>query len=369
MKQQATGLKTGLLLEKLRNRLDQIDHEILTLLAARQTIAQEIGQEKKRLGLDVVDLAREQAVVERLARDAKHPLSSQAIRVIYREIISAARSVQQPIAVGYLGPEGSFCHQAALRFFGKLSGLQAYGTIEDVFSVVERGKCNMGIVPVENSYQGSVGTTLDLLYEYDLKVQGEIFLRIRHHLLSNQDKTENVDCVYSHPMALAQCRAWLRENLPGIKIIETASTSEAARLATNRQGAAAVGSEIAADIYKLKVLVRDIEDRPDNVTRFLIIGKNAAWRGLRSKTSVLFSLPHRPGALSRVISPLAKARINMTRIESRPAKGKKWEYLFFVDIEGHKEDPRIAQALKEMEEACSYFKDLGSYSAGGEPWD
>ncbi len=369
MRQTATGPKTGLLLEKLRSRVDQIDRQILDLLAARQALAKEIGEEKARSGLEVVDLAREQAVVEGLAQRAKYPLTSQAIRAIYREIISAARSVQQPITVAYLGPEGSFCHQAALAFFGKLSDLRPHGTIEDVFSMLEKGNSNMGMVPVENSYQGPVGTTLDLLYEYDLKIQGEIFLRIRHYLLSNHEKISDINCVYSHPMALAQCRTWLRENLPGIKIIETPSTSEAARLARQIRGAAAIGSKIASEIYSLKILVSDIEDRADNVTRFLVIGKQASSSAQKSKTSVLFSLPHRPGALARAISPLAEAGINMTRIESRPLKEKRWEYLFFVDIEGHRKEARVDEALKQMEGACAYFKDLGSYPSGGEPWD
>ena len=369
MKQQATGLKAGPLLEKLRSRVDKIDRQILDLLAARQALALEIGQEKERSGLEVVDLAREQAVIDSLAQQAKYPLTPQAIRAIYREIISAARSIQQPITVGYLGPEGSFCHQAALAFFGKLSGLQPYRSIEDVFLMLEKHKCNMGIVPVENSYQGPVGATLDLLYEYDLKIQGEIFLRIRHCLLSNHETISDLNCLYSHPMALAQCKTWIRENLPGIKIMETPSTSEAARLAKQTPGAAAIGSKIASEIYNLNILVSDIEDRSDNVTRFLVIGEQTPRPTAKSKTSVLFTLPHRPGALARAISPLAEAGINMTRIESRPLKEKRWEYLFFVDIEGHRNDTQVDKALKLMEGACAYFKDLGSYPSGGEPWD
>ncbi len=369
MKQNTTDPTNALLLDTLRNRIDEIDLQILSHLASRQLIAKEIGLLKKRMGLDLIDAAREHAVIEYLVKQITPPLTARDVRVIFSEIISAARSIQKSFAVAYLGPEGSFCHQAAIRFFGNASELRSEQSVEDVFSMVEKDRCRMGIVPIENSYQGSVTRTLDLFYEYDLKIQGEIFLRIRHQLLSRQDNKEKIRYVYSHPMALAQCRAWLKENMPGVEIIETGSTSEAARQVSTREEAAAIGNEVASRIYDLKVLEQDIEDRHDNVTRFLVIGKGSPERSVKNKTSLLFSLPHTAGTLNGAISPLAQNGINMTRIESRPAKGMKWAYLFFVDIEGHKEDDNVAHALREMEKACSYFKYLGSYPTGGEPWN
>jgi len=367
MRQTATGLKTGLLLDKLRHQIDEIDQEIFELLLRRQVLAQQIGEEKKRLGLDVMDIAREQEVMEGLVGRARPPLTPRSLRAIYTEIISAARSVQEPLKVSYLGPEGSFCHEAARELFGHSVRLFSHGTVEDIFSIVEKAQCDMGVVPIENSSQGSVGITLDLFYDYDLKIQAEIFIRIRHQLLSKEEAIDSVHTVYSHPMALSQCRTWLREHLPGVKILEATSTSEAACRASEGDGLGAIGSQMAAEVYGLKVLANGIEDRPGNITRFVAIGKNATKRAKENKTSILFSLPHKPGALSTAISPLARRGINMTRIESRPARAKPWEYLFFVDIEGHREDKVVREALWEIRQVCSYFKNLGSYPKGGEP--
>ena len=367
MRQTATGLKKGLLLNKLRTQIDELDKEIFELLVKRQALAQQIGEEKKRLGLDVVDIAREREVLKVLEGRARPPLSSQAIKAIYREIISAARSVQQHLSISYLGPEGSFCHEAAARLFGHGVSLIAERSVQDIFSMVEKGQCDMGVVPIENSSQGSVGITLDLFYDYDLKIQAEIFIRIRHQLLSRENSREAIHTVYSHPMALSQCRTWLHQHLPGVKIVQSASTSEAARMASQGDGIGAIGSEMAADVYALMILANGIEDRPTNITRFVAIGKRTPKRVKNNKTSILFCLPHKAGALSKAISPLARRGINMTRIESRPARARAWEYLFFVDIEGHREDKMVREALCEMAQVCSYFKDLGSYPAGGEP--
>jgi len=366
MRQTATGLKKGPLLDKLRHQIDEIDQQIFELLLRRQVLAQQIGQEKRRLGLDLVDMAREQEVIEGLAVLARPPLTSHSLKAIYREIISAARCVQQPLEVSYLGPEGSFCHEAAAKLFGHAVSLFSQGSVQDIFSMVDKDRCDLGVVPIENSSQGSVGITLDLFYDYGLKIQAEIFIRIRHHLLSREQTIESIHTLYSHPMAFGQCRAWLREHLPGVKVLEATSTSEAARMASEGQGIGAIGSHIAAEVYGLNVLANHIEDRPSNITRFVAIGKNTARKGKKNKTSILFSLPHKPGALSRAISPLAQRGINMTRIESRPARAKPWEYLFFVDIEGHKEDKVVREALWEISQACSFFKHLGSYPAGGE---
>ena len=369
MKQTTHGARNVLLLENLRGRIDSIDNKILSLLVARQELAWKIGKHKKALGLDTTDPGREQEVMGKLMAHGRGLLTPQAIRAIFTEIISASRSVQQAFRVAYLGPEGSFCHQAGVRFFGQAHELCPGVSIEDVFSLVERDLCTMGVVPVENSYHGTVGDTLDLFCEYDLRGQGEIFLRIRHNLLGNQRDKKALKYLYSHPMALSQCRMWIKENMPQVKIMETGSTSEAAQKAAEKEDAAAIASELAAQIYNLSILEKGIEDTSHNVTRFLTIGKGEPKRSENNKTSVLFSLHHRPGSLYRAIEPLARHNINMTKIESRPARTKKWEYLFFVDMQGHKQDTHVDRALKEMKEVCCFFKHLGSYPAGGEPWD
>ncbi len=368
MSQEPCSHKEGLL-ERLRADIDQIDDQILSLLANRQEIAHKIGEYKKALGLQTLDLAREARIMERLVSQAGTPLSPAVVKSIFREIISAGRSLQVIPKVAFLGPKGSFSHEAASLFLGEHSDLFAASSPEAVFSLVEKGACHMGVVPVENSYQGSVAAILDLFYQYELKIQGEVFLRIRHHLLCKEQSKGDIHNIYSHPMAISQCKEWLRENMPDTTLVETQSTSEAAKKAAEQRGAAAIGSRLSAHLYGLHILEQDIEDRPDNVTRFLAIGREEMGPSGRDKTSIIFSLPHRAGALHRALGPLASHGINMTRIESRPAKTRKWEYLFFVDMEGHETDTHLAMALEEMEKQCSYFKSLGSYPKGDESWD
>jgi len=317
----------------------------------------------------VFDQVRENDVLKRVISLCGKNLPESAVRQIFTEIISAARSVQQTLVVSFLGPEGTFCHQAALNIFGHSTTLRNADTIAGVFDLVEKGVCEQGVVPVENSYEGSVNNTLDLLYKYDLKITAEAFLRIRHHLLSMTDSLEGIDRFYSHPMALSQCRSWIRKNLPGVPIGEMESTSAAAIRASEEAGAAAIGSRMSALSYGLNILAENIEDNPNNVTRFLIIGKNHMAPTGKDKTSLIFSVSHRPGALHKALKALAARHINMNRIESRPMKTRNWEYLFFVDIEGHEEDDGVRDAIREMGESCSFMKNLGSYPTGGEPWD
>lgn len=368
MKQEAIGLKGLPLLEQLRKEIDEIDTRLLSLLSSRQRLAHEIGEVKRNLGLEVFDPAREQEVLRRLVSSDQGSLSPDAIRIIFNEIISAARTVQQTKPVAYLGPEGSFCHEAALSFFGQSLRFQGAESIEALFSMVEEGMCEQGLVPVENSYEGSVNTTLDLFYTYDLHIIAEVFVRIRHHLLCRKKQGENITCLYSHPMALAQCRLWLKAHLPGIKVRETQSTSAAARLVADEPGAYAIGSRLAASAYGLTIIEEGIEDYPGNVTRFVVMGKTGAGPTSNDKTSILFSIPHKAGSLLKAIEPLASRGINMTRIESRPTRLKNWEYLFYVDIEGHEMDEKVSGALREMGEYCAFVKRLGSYPAGGDPW-
>ena len=315
------------------------------------------------------DQAREEDVLRRVISACGKDMPENAVRQIFTEIISAARSVQQTLVVSFLGPEGTFCHQAALNIFGHSTTLRSADTIAAVFDLVEKGVCRQGVVPVENSYEGSVNNTLDLLYKYDLKITAEAFLRIRHHLLGMTDGLKGIDRFYSHPMAMSQCRLWIRENLPGVPIGEMESTSTAAKRAAEEPGAAAIGSRMSARTYNLNIIQENIEDNPNNITRFLIIGKNDAAPTGKDKTSLVFSVSHKPGALNKVLEALALRHINMNRIESRPIRTRNWEYLFFVDIEGHEQDDNVREAIREMGEGSSFMKNLGSYPAGGKPWD
>ncbi len=357
-------------LHGFREEIDSIDGQIISLLSRRQEIATEVGQIKKDRGLEIFDPAREEEIMRRLTSVNHGVLSGEAIKHIYNEIISASRAVQESLTVAYFGPEATFTHQAAISLFGRSASMRAAETIDDVFGLVEKGVCRQGVVPIENSYEGSVNRTLDLLYKYELKISAEILLRIRHHLLSKADDIRKIKRLYSHPMPIAQCRAWMRGNLPKtVEVKEVGSTSLAAKLAADDPDSAAVGSSLAARTYDLEFLEENIEDHPDNVTRFLSIGKTESEPTGKDKSSILFFLNHKPGALHNALGILAKNSINMTRVESRPMKIRNWEYLFFVDIEGHENDGNVHEAILEMKRTCPFIKQLGSYPAAGEPWE
>ncbi len=356
-------------LNQCREKIDTIDRQLLSLLSMRQELAATIGQIKRGYSIEVFDPAREEKVLRKLISNSRGSLTEEIIRNIYNEIVSAARSVQEPLSVAYFGPEASFTHQAAVSIFGHSASLRAAETIEEVFSLVEKGMCQQGVVPIENSYEGSVNSTLDQLYKYELKIVAEVYLRIRHHLLSRADNIHNIKCLYSHPMAISQCRSWIRANLPRIPVKEVGSTSLAVKAALDNPEAAAVGGLFSALTYGLKLLEEDIEDHPDNVTRFLAIGKKSTDHTGKDKTSILFFLHHKPGALYRALEVLANRNANMTRIESRPMKIRNWQYLFYVDMEGHEQDHNIGGAIKEMEETCLFVKRLGSYPAAEFKWD
>lgn len=272
-------------------------------------------------------------------------------------------------AVAYLGPEGTYTHQAAFRLHGERAegGLLPGESLEEVFDLVESDRCAMGVVPIENSIEGSVRQTLALLNRYHLLIQAEIFLRVRHQLLSKATGLGVIRRLYSHPMALAQCRSWIKQNLPGVSLSETGSTALAAKAAISDPTSAAIGGEPCGRLYGLETLVSDIGDHPDNVTRFLGLGKTAAPPGSRNKTSILFLLKHEPGSLFRMLEPIARRSINMTRIESLPLRARHWEYLFYLDMEGHETEPDVAETLKEMTDRSLQIKRLGSYPIGDEP--
>ena len=369
MKQDSRNASDRQAMNACREDIDRIDEQIISLLSSRQGLAANIGKLKRGLGIGIIDPAREQAVLRRLASKSQENLSARAIRNVFSEIISAARSVQDDPVVAYLGPEATFSHQAAISLYGNSGSFRAAENIGEIFGLVEKGICRQGVVHIENSFEGSVAGTLDLFYEYELKICAEIFLRIRHYLLSRAAHIEGIKHLYSHPMPIAQCHSWIKTNLAAIPITEVASTALAARMAADEPESAAVGSRLAGITYGLNILEEGIEDIPGNLTRFLVIGKGRSEPTGKDKTSLLFLLSHRPGALHGVLGALARRNINMTRIESRPMKTRIWEYLLFVDLEGHEQDGNVSEALIEMEENCVFIKRLGSYPEGREVWD
>lgn len=359
------------IIENLREKIERMDREIVRLLNERAAVSIEIGKIKRAEGREVYDPSREAALVRRLAEINGAVLPETSLRHIFREIISSSRALQAPMKVAFLGPEASFSHQAALNHFGAGILAAPKATIGEVFDEVERGgDRRWGIVPIENSAEGSVKPTLDRLISTPLAIRAEVFLRVRHCLLSACTDPATIRAVYSHPQALAQCRGWLRMHLPGIPLVEVDSTAGAARRVREDPTGAAVGSRLAAGTYALNILAEEIEDNPLNTTRFLVLGPNPEGNGGeitgRDKTSVIFGTPHVPGALHRVLAPFAKAGINLTRIESWPMRDRMWEYLFFADFTGHAAEEKTRACLKELERRTAFLKVLGSYPRGEE---
>jgi chorismate mutase/prephenate dehydratase len=346
---------------ELRRKIDAVDEEVVTLLNKRLELAGLIGSIKKKKGLPVVDFSREREVLKKLAARNKGPLPPETLRYVYAEVMAAARKIQTPLKVSFLGPEATFTHLAAMSHFGHATTFEAQAGIREVFESVERKNSQFGVVPVENSIEGTVNHTLDLFFSSDLRICGEIYMHISHDLLSKQTSPDQVRTVFSHPQALAQCRLWLRQNLPEANAVPCASTSEAARKACETPGSAAIASSLAAMVYDLVVLASHIQDASHNVTRFLVIGRDSPTPTGNDKTSLLFATPHVPGALFKVLKPIADAGINMNKLESRPAKNAPWHYLFFVDVEGHIEDLKVKGVFEQMQTVCAFVKWLGSY--------
>ncbi len=351
-------------LSSLRSRVRETDEKLVRLLNERARLALEIGKIKNAEGRDVYDPAQENLVGEAVLGFNEGPLADEALNAVYREIVSASRALQGPLEVAYLGPEASFTHLAAQGHFGKGVTYRPHPTISDIFDEMEKDRVSCGVVPIENSLEGSVKQTLDRLVGTPLQIRAEIFLRIRHVLLSLRKDPAGIRRVYSHPQALAQCRVWLRRNLPQAVLIEAQSTARAAEKALGDPDGAGIGSAQAAPLYGLGVVAEGIEDNPSNTTRFVVIGKGKNRRTGSDKTSILFSTPHAPGALHRALGTLASERINMTRIESYPARTGPWDYLFFVDFEGHREEARPARCLRELRMHTTFTKVLGSYPRG-----
>jgi len=345
-----------------RVRIDAIDVEIHELLNERVRIAQEIARYKAGDSEgDFYRPEREAQVLRAVMERNQGPLSDQTVAALFREIMSAALAAESPVRIGYLGPEGTYSHAAAMKHFGKFAESLPRATIDEVFRSVEKGAANYGVVPVENSIEGGVTHTLDKFLDTPLKISGEVQLRIRHQLLSNEKSLEGVHTVFAHNQSLAQCRSWLGANLPTAALEAVTSNAEAARRVREHDHAAAIASAHAGELYELAVLAADIEDNPRNTTRFLVIGSQSPPPSGRDKSSLIVASHNRPGALHRLLTPFSDHGISMSRIESRPSRQALWEYVFFIDIEGHQADENIRDALVQLEGEAAFLKLLGSY--------
>jgi chorismate mutase/prephenate dehydratase len=347
--------------DDLRRQIDALDQELLALLNRRQTLAQAIGRIKNQEGARTLDFRREEEVVAHILHLNPGPLSHTALRNIFREIISAAREIQSPLGVAFLGPEATFSHLAALKKFGYASRFGPMATIQEVFGEVAKGKFHYGVVPIENSTEGVVNDTLDLFAETTLRICGEIYLEISHDLVSKSGQKFDIEVIYTHPQAHGQCRRWLATHLPEIPVLEVASTGVAAQKASKNPNSAAIASAFAAPLYDLRLVEAKIEDHPGNITHFFVIGPDNPGSTGCDKTSIIFAVDDIPGALYKTLRPLADRSLNMTRIVSRPVKTEAWRYLFYVDLDGHREEPEVNAALEEIETISAHFKLLGSF--------
>ncbi|MEX1073523.1 MAG: prephenate dehydratase [Burkholderiales bacterium] len=353
-------------IDRLRTEIDALDGELVGLLQRRARLAQRIGALKG--GASAYRPEREAEILRRVAARGGEPLPAAALTRVFREVISACRGLEQPIRVAYLGPPGTFSEQAVRRHFG--GGVEALpaAVIDEAFRRCESGDAQFAVVPVENSTEGAVGRSLDLLLVTPLRICGEVELRVQQNLMAKAGELARVQRVYSHAQSLAQCSAWLNQNLPRAERVPVASNAEAAERASREAGAGAVAGEAAAERYGLQLLARAIEDDPNNTTRFLVLGALDPAPTGRDRTSLVMSAENRPGAVHALLTPLAEAGVSMTRIESRPARAMRsalWEYVFYIDLEGHQKDARVAAALEALRRKAPFLKVLGSYPVGG----
>ncbi len=350
-------------LEQLRKRIDALDEQIQALLSERAECAQQVAEAKRNNG-DDVDFyrpEREVEVLRRVRERNKGPLSDNEVVRLFREIMSACLALEQPLTIAYLGPEGTYSQAAALKHFGHSVELKSLAAIDEIFREVEAGSADYGVVPVENSTEGAINHTLDMFIRSPLKICGDVELRIHHQLLTVANSLDDIKYVRAHQQSLAQCREWLDANLPGVERVAVSSNAEAARLARADSAVAAIASDAAAEMYALNTLAKNIEDDPNNTTRFLVIGDQKVGPSGRDKTSLMVSAHNKAGALYSLLEPISRHGVSMTRIESRPSRVSKWDYVFFVDVEGHAEDENVAAALKELALAAAQLKVLGSY--------
>ena len=353
-------------LQSLREEIDTLDRQLQTLITERARCAQQVGAIKRAAGAtgNFYRPEREAQVLRRVIEANHGPLSSEEMARLFREIMSACLALEEPLKIAFLGPEGTFTQAAALKHFGKSIRSIPLRAIDEVFREVEAGSADYGVVPVENSTEGVVNHTLDMFLQSPLRICGEVQLRINHHLITHATELTAIRQIYSHRQSLAQCREWLDANLPRVEQIEVSSNGEAALRVRDEVDAAAIAGQGAADIYQLPTLVRNIEDEPNNTTRFLIIGAQPIAPSGDDKTALLVASLNRPGALFKLLEPLARNNVSMTRIESRPSRRGMWDYVFFIDLDGHIQDAPVAMALTELCKQASLFRVLGSYPKG-----
>lgn len=354
-------------LDDIRIQIDAIDREMMGLLSRRADLVHEVGVVKKRDGLQIYAPEREEALLRKLIDMNDGRLPEKSIRAIYREIMSAALALEDDLTIAYLGPEGTWTHQAAIKKFGHSVNYSAQPNFSDVFDQVARRTASYGVVPIENSTEGAVSHTLDLFVDSPLHICAQILLRIENGLMAAIPR-DQIKTLYSHPQVFGQCNGWILKNFPDADRVEVSSTTKAAQIARDQAalGAAALGGPLAAEMYGLTLLEEAIQDRATNTTRFLVIGEKPCPPTGNDRTSILFSIHHRPGSLVRALQAFDQFDINLSKIESRPSKRKDWEYIFHVDLSGHCKDPKVAEALAELGRHCSFVKLLGSYPDAGE---
>jgi len=350
-------------LEKLRKQINETDKKLVEVLNRRARIILRIGEIKRKTGKGIYCADRESKILNGITAANKGPLKAEALKAIYSEIMSASRALEKPLTIAFLGPQATFTHQASLKKFGHQVNYLSCENISDVFNEVEKDAADYGVVPIENSIEGAVNYTLDMFMDSDLKICSQMSLDITHNLLANCPM-ERIRKIYSVPQVFGQCRIWLQENLAHAELIEVSSTTKAAQVAAHEKNSASISSILAAQIYGLKVVCRNIEDSPHNITRFFVIGKDHAGITGQDKTSLMFSIKDKIGALHEMLEPFRKYKVNLNKIESRPSKKKAWDYYFFVDLEGHILEPRIKKAIDELENKCKFLKVLGSYPVG-----
>jgi chorismate mutase/prephenate dehydratase len=348
-------------IEKIRRKIDAIDNKIVDLLKQRIQHAQAVGRIKSKDKRAKYDPLRERQIYARLLENNQDEFPEQALRSIFHEIITTCRLSQKRPVVAYLGPEATYSHLAGVKYFGHSADYEAIESIEDIFSEVERGRTTFGVVPVENSIEGAVFSTLDSFMKHKVKICGEVNMEISHNLVCQSGNIEDIKTVASHSQPLAQCREWLKKHLPDIPTLPVFSTGVAAQMAAKDPHVGAIASSLAIKTYQLQVVVRGIEDYRGNTTRFLVIGRKSPLRSGRDKTSLLIGLLDRPGTLNEALTILADKGINLAKIESRPIKGMQWKYLFFMDMVGHMEDKTIKEGCSDLQKVCSFYEWLGSY--------
>ncbi len=343
---------------RLRDQIDALDDQVLALINERGRLAQAVGHLKHGI---IYKPEREAQVVTRLQANNPGPLSAESVAVVFKEIMSACRALEQQLTIAYLGPEGTFSESAAIKHFGHAVKGMPCANIDEVFRRVERGEAHYGVAPIENSTEGAVTRTFDLMLDSRLLICGEVYVRVRQNLLRRVEGLDGIRVVYSHPQSLAQCQNWLREHLPTAGLVPVASNSEAARMAAQTDDAAAIAGERAAEHHNLSLAARGIEDSPNNTTRFIVLSREPVSKSGRDRTSLALSISNKPGALVELLQPFARHGINLINWNTRPARNEMWEYVFCVDVEGHVDDPALQAALAELGGRAGFVKVLGSY--------